>query len=425
MSTFKEYNCKDAFATYHASLSLQTDLKASNLAELYAQIVHPLADLICKINLRGLYVNVEAQNQAILSLEKEITQLQSDLNEIAGKEINVGGDSLKSWLFEDIGIKCTKKTKTGKAKVDEDALRSLKYPELAEVVELILGIRSKKKLKKTFLEGFAPDVETGRTYTNYRIGPATGRLSCKKPNLQNVPEGIARSVFCAPLGKKLVYADFSQLELRILAVLAYDRPLLQTFEEGKDIHDANARDLFSKKAGEEVTSRERYFAKTFIYGLNYGGSIETIRGRGSEVFHDISEKLMHEAAARYFTAHPAIAVYRKELENELEAKKRLVNAFGRPRVFFSRPKDALRQGYNFPMQSGAADIVNIKMLQIERDIPGALLLQVHDSIMLEVPEGEAEKVAQKVKEILEEPVKEFGGYSFPAKVLIGDNWSSF
>ena len=425
MDQFKVYNCKDSFATLLASQTLKEDLQELKLMQFYNEIVQPLADLIIKINLRGLYVNIEAQNAAILSLEEEISQLQSELNEIAGREINVGGDSLKSWLFEDIGIKIPKKTKTGKAKVDEDTLRSLKYPELTEVVQLILDIRSKKKLKKTFLEGLTPDIETGRTYSNYRIGPATGRLACKKPNFQNIPEGVARSVFCSPPGSKFIYADFSQLELRILALLAHDVPLLEIFKEGKDVHDANARDLFSKKPLEEVSSRERYFAKTFIYGLNYGGSIETIRGRGSEVFHDISEKLMHEAAARYFAAHPAIATFRSWIQNELKTKKRLVNAFGRPRVFFSPPTEALRQGYNFPMQSGAADIVNVKMLQIEKEIPGALRLQVHDSIILEVPEQEVAEGVRIVQEILEERVKEFGGYSFPAKVLIGNNWGEF
>lgn len=424
---FREYCCKDSNVCRLAIYEELKELEEFGLRSFYDEIVQPLAKVIVGMNLRGLPTSEKALDEATTSLNKEIEEQQRDLDGLIGRPINVNGDALGEFLEDDLGLKKLERTKkTKKVTLKEDALKKLGglYPELMPLFDLVLTVRSKKKLVNTFLsrEGLGDD---WRMYPNFKIGPVTGRLACKKPNFQNYPEGVSRKIFRVGPGFKFVYGDYSQVEIRILAILANDVPLLLAFANGLDIHDTNARDIFGLALDQIVGSRQRYFAKTFLYGLNYGGTIETIRGRGSEVFHDIPIEIMDNAAKRYFDAHPAILEFRKGIEVKLKASRKLVNAFGRPRVFFGPAKDIIRAGYNYKMQAGAADLMNTSLILVDKEFPGSLVLQVHDSLMLEVPESEAEEVAKGLKGILERPVKEFGDYSFPSKVIVGDSWGDF
>ena len=421
---FRLYNCKDVHGTALSFAGLLTELEETGLHTFYNEIVQPLAYVLAAMNLKGLYVNQEARDAAKAEYTQKVAYLSEQLNNITGREINVNGDSLSDYLYGELRL--PRLSRASVRATDEAALKKLakQFPELKELVDLVFEIKKGKTLLSKFLN-YRLDVD-GRLRPSYRIGPVTGRLGCKKPNFMNVPEGIARAIFCAPPGYLFVYADYSQIELRILAILACDQGLLDAFARGDDIHDTNARDLFGIPPGQKVTGRQRFFAKMFIYRLNYGGdTAEGLIEVGAELFSDVSVDLIQSLSDRYLAAHPNIVEFRNNLKAQLYATRRIVNAFGRPRIFFDRLKDATRSAYNYPMQSGAADLINKAMIRIHKEFPDMLVLQVHDCVMLEVPEAQAIQVGRRVKEILEAPVPELNNYSFPAKVLVGHSWGDF
>lgn len=420
---FINYNCKDSLVTALCAVELLKELKETGLEKFYFDIVHPLSKAIIGINLRGVKVDDEARLVAISSLTSEIQQGEEDVNSICGREVNISGNSFRDYLYDEVGIPLI--AGLGRS-VNEDTLIKIiaKHPEMTDLCHLVLSIREKKKMVSTFLSSLTPGID-GRVHGNYRIGPVTGRLACTKPALQQIPEGVCRSVFVAEKGKVFIYSDFSQVELRIFAVLAQDRSFLETFASGTDIHDRNARELFRIPPEKTPTAVERYFAKTYIFGTLYGGSVESIKSRGASAFKAITLDTMRQCQEAFLTAHPNMRLWRLEVEKELRTKKRLVNAFGRPRIFFGNIRDTIRQAYNFPIQSAAADLMNSKLIQIDKEYPNCLILQVHDSIILEVQEREAEKVERGVKRILEEEMPELNNYSFPVKMKTGRSWGEF
>lgn len=430
---FRRYCCRDSQATLLASYGLEKELGELGLTKFYHEIVQPLTHVIIGMNLRGLPVDEKALNDALdpdnpQSLTSELKQLQYDLNELVGKDLNVNADEFKDFLFDELGLPPVARTKTGQGRADKAALKKLavQYPDLSPIFHISLKIRNRQKLKSTFLDKeFIED--NWRLYPNYKIGPDTGRLACKKPNFQNYPAGIARMIFRVRPGKKFVYADYSQVELRILAILSQDTLLCEAFARGEDIHDVNARHLFSIPLDQTVEPRQRFFAKIFVFRLNYGGdpSGEALQEVGSELFADVSADFLTQASVNYLKLHPGIMLYRAHLGNQLRSTKKLFNAFGRPRVFFGPVKDTIRQAYNYPMQSGGADLMNTSLILLDKEIPDSIVLQVHDSAMLEVDEDKAEQAAKTMQGVFERPIKEFGDYSFPAKVLIGDRWGEF
>lgn len=435
---YMTYNCKDAYVTLVCAKRLKKELEESNLAGFYSTIVQPLVHVVHDINMKGIGINEIMREEASKTiLEEQIPPLQASLDKLVGKHLPVSGDILPITL-EELGVKFKKRTKrvskvtgTTLGRIDKDFLKNLingsegvGVSNIAEIATLIGAIRKKKKVVSTFLEGLQLGIDN-RVHPNYKIGPVTGRLACGRPNFQNLPAGIARRVFHAIPGYVFVYADYSALELRILAVLAQDQPFLRVFESGQDIHDFNARDLFSVCKEATVTDRQRFFAKAFQYGLNYGGSIEGIKERGAEMLADISITRMKELEKKYFDAHPAIVRYRQKIKTQIYRKGTLINAFGRPRIFFTPPREALRAGYNYPMQSAAAEIMNRSLIEINKRFPKRLLLQVHDSLMLEVPAKEAEETKKGIIEIMETPVPELNNYSFPVKAKVGESWGDF
>lgn len=436
---FRLYCCKDAHATLLNAYGLQAEMREDNLLGFYNRIQQPLAQVLVSMNLRGIPIDQTALLGASLSLDREVNALQDKLDFVIGRPLSrskpsfVNSEQFADFLFDEIGLPIIGLTAKGKRKVDKAILAILAKENtgIAVVMQLALDIRKKSKLVSTFVrkKGIQPN---WRLYSVFRIGPTTGRLASRQPNLQNWPDGVARSVVRALDGYKFVYGDYSQLELRIVAILAHDEPLLRVFAEGLDPHDQNARDLFGPnvqfdpKTGKVIT-KQRVFAKRYIYLLNYGGDISVLEHKGDELLELISIEEMRAASIRYLQAHPALFAYRARLEAELRASRRLVNAYGRPRIFFGRLDDSIRAAYNFPMQSGAADLVNTRLIRIEHEIPNTLILQVHDSVMLEVKNDGArvDETKCQLKEILEEPQPEFGGVSFPAEVKVGDAWSDF
>jgi len=420
---FKIYCCKDSFGTLLASKELRKELEELHLTEFYHKIVNPLAELIVRLNLRGLPVDEQKMEAAVSGLTKEIAVIREEIAFMAGKPLEPGTKEFKQFLYNDLGLSEGKKSKQGIGKADKATLKRLRNenPELAPFFNKILGLRQREKLVSTFLAKDQVDQETWRLYPNFKIGPATGRLACKKPNFQNYPEGLVRDVFMAKKGWKFVYADYSQLEARIFAVLAGATQLLEDFRLGRDIHDENARALFNIKPEDKPNALHRDQAKVFFYMYMYGGDPTNLVGRGS-ILGDVSAESFRQTSGGFIKRHPQIPAFREKIKSQLFSKRRLVNAFGRPRIFFGNPKDAIHSAYNFPMQSGASDLMNTRLIELDFLIPDSLVLQVHDSVMFEVRDEEVEDVKGVVKEVLERESPEFNGYKFPAEVKVGESW---
>ena len=430
-STFKEYCIRDAVATVHIAEPLLDDMDEFNVRDMYFNVIHPLANIIAQMNRRGVWINLDRRQHAIDDINNVIDKNQLALNEVAGREISVNGDSLRDWLYDDLklggGRRAGSKPSTNKA-----MLKALaeKYPDLEPVFNLILGIRTNKKLINTFLEVAGEVDANGRLHPSFRIGPVTGRLACKRPNFQNIPPGVCRSIFAAPPGYVFVGADYSQVEVRIFAILSGARGLLRVLAEGGDIHDYNTELVFGIKKGTvdaKVWKHFRGYAKRFLFGMIYGGSestlIRAVSGAYADAGQKVSDVAVKNAMNRFFEANPEARIFMQICRSTALVKHIMYNAFGRPRMFFGTREEIPGQGGNYPMQSGAGDLINERMLIIDKEVPGDLLIQVHDFVMIETREENGETVAHQLKEILEAPCKQLDGFSFPVEVKIGKDWS--
>jgi|SRR5579863_1955806 len=425
--TLLTYNCRDALSTVLSAEPLLRELETDGLSEFYFRIVQPMAQIIVKMNRKGIFVDTAKRNAAVTTVEAEIEELEHKFADLVGRPMNVNGAEFGDFLFGELGLRGSRRGDSGRWQADEETLKRVlrEYPDVAPAINMGLDIRAKKKIISTFLLHAIPE-EDSRVHPSFKIGPTTGRLACRRPNFQNHPAGVCRSVYCAPPGFVLVGADYSQLEIRILAVLANDAPLLEAFANGWDIHNTNAWVLFGLEQGSPVTKLQRVIAKMFLYGLMYGADDDTLH---TNLCRDIPEgvpmSVVKTMTSRFFAAHPAIRAFRTVLENNVRTKRRLVNAFGRRRLFFGEIQSAIRQGYNFPMQGGGADLISDRMIKLDREIRIPPVLQVHDFVAYEVEESRGQEHAVVLKQVLEEKCPELSGYSFPVETKVVQNWAQF
>lgn len=424
---FRLYNCKDALATVLAEQGLRKELEEEGLEWYYNTLVQPLAHVILNINSKGIWVDVEAKEAANSDLEEKIRVKKEELNTIAGKEMPIMGDAVGTWLFEELGLpKGKRSVKTKKWSTDEKVLRRVieAEPKAASICNLLLEARGLSLLKNTFLRAAEFTDSNGRLHPNFRIGPVTGRLSCARPNLQNVPPGTCRSVYAAPPGFAYIGADYSQLELRIFAILSKCKRLLDAFAQGKDVHAEVTKALLEK---DSVTKEERREGKRFVFGMIYGAQEPTL----VQVAYDILEVAglpsgrasVRIAMTNFFAMYPEAKTFMRSCGEQVLQKRKMYTAMGRPRIFFGNVKDALGEGGNYPMQGGASEIVNRSMIELDASQPDSMVLQVHDFILLEVPEQDIVQSTAIMKEALERPVKEFDNMSFPVEIKVGKNWA--
>lgn len=435
--TYRTYCAMDALATRHAADSLLAELEEFSVKEFYFRQVHPLALLVGKINATGVWADQSKREAALADLEGRVAKNQEQLNEIAGREINVVGDSIRDWLYVDLKLPKLNRKKTDKPSVDKNTLKALasRYPELEKVFDLVLEIRKFNKLTSTYIEVANETDEFGRVHPAFRIGPKTGRLACKRPPFQGYPPGVSRSIYAAPPGYLFIGADYSQVELRIFAILGKCRALLEAFAKGEDPHGANARIIYGIPESQEIDWKKdekwkpfRVAAKRFAFGMIYGGSADTLTRAVSSAYEasgqSVSGLVVAQAMQRFFDANPEARVFMDWCQAQARTKKMMHNNFGRLRQFFGNPKDALGQAMNNPMQSGAGDLINERMIRLDRRLTIAvLLLQVHDFVLYECKEEDAEETKRIVKEEMEATCPQFGGVSFPVDISIGRNWA--
>jgi len=429
------YACEDADITLMAYNVLMPMLKDMGLEELFEKVEMPLVPVLMKMEMTG--INVDREKLIVLSksFEHQLEQLEAAIYSIAGEEFNIrSSQQLGRILFEKLKLPVQKKTKkkTGYS-TDVDVLEVL--AEHHELPALILRHRTLAKLKSTYADALIDLInpETERIHTSYnQTVTATGRLSSSEPNLQNIPvrtdEGREiRRAFIPRKGWHLLAADYSQIELRILAHYSDDKILIKAFKEDEDIHIRTATEVFQVFPS-LITSELRQQAKVINFGIVYGMSPY---GLSKEL--GISQKMAKTYIDNYFARYSGVKQFIDDIIKEARISKKTSTLLGRIRLLpdINNSNKNLREfaertAINTPIQGTAADLIKIAMITVdsaftEKGLKSAMLLSVHDEIVFEVPPDELDTVSNLVKEIMES----IWDLKVPLKVniAVGKNWA--
>ena len=429
-----EYAAEDADVTMKLHQTLFTELeKTPTLLKLFNEIEMPLVRVLSHIERNGVLIDPQkllAQSQEI---EQRLAEVEAEVHQAAGQEFNLASTKqLQEILFEKLGLPVKKKTPKGAPSTNEEVLEELAQ-EGHIVPKLLIEHRGLSKLKSTYTDKLPQMInpKTGRVHTSYHQAvTATGRLSSSDPNLQNIPirneEGRRiRQAFIAREGYKIVAADYSQIELRIMAHLANDAGMQKAFAEGKDIHRSTAAEIFGVSL-EEVTSEQRRNAKAINFGLIYGMSEFGLSNQLG-----ISRQEARTYMDAYFNRYPNVLQFMTDIKTKAAEQGYVETLLGRrlylPEIKSSngmRRKAAERVAINAPMQGTAADIIKVAMIGIDKMIFGdeniKMIMQVHDELVFEVKAEMVEHYSQLIKTEMEKAIKLH--VPLIADVGVGDNW---
>ncbi|WP_175942350.1 DNA polymerase I [Caballeronia sp. BCC1704] len=429
-----EYAAEDADVTLRLHQTLYPQVaEEEGLLRVYRDIEMPTARVLRKMERNGVLIDREKLDAQSNEIAKRLIELQAEAYEHAGGEFNLGSPKqIGQIFFEKLQLPVVKKTPSGAPSTDEEVLQKLAedYP----LPKVLLEHRALSKLKSTYTDKLPRMVNpaTGRVHTNYAQAVAvTGRLSSNEPNLQNIPvrtgEGRRiREAFIAPPGSKIVSADYSQIELRIMAHISGDASLMRAFTAGEDVHRATASEVFSVTPL-EVDNDQRRIAKVINFGLIYGMSSF---GLASNL--GITRDAAKLYIDRYFARYPGVAAYMETTRVTAKMNGFVETVFGRrlwlPEINGGsgpRRQAAERAAINAPMQGTAADLIKMSMIAVQDWIEQAgmrtkMIMQVHDELVLEVPEEELPDVRKRLPELMC-GVAELK-VPLVAEVGVGNNW---
>jgi DNA polymerase-1 len=429
-----EYAAEDAevtLALHHVFWPrIEPDAK---LRYIYEQIELPTAQVLYRMERTGVLIDRDKLAAQSAELGARIAALEGQAHELAGQPFNLGSPKqIGEILFGKLKLPVVKKTASGTPSTDEEVLEklALDYP----LPKVLLECRGLSKLKSTYTDKLPSmaNADTGRVHTSYGQAIAvTGRLSSSDPNLQNIPIRTAegrriREAFIAPPGHRIVSADYSQIELRIMAHISEDPGLLDAFAKGEDIHRATASEVFGAPLA-EVNSQQRRYAKVINFGLIYGMSAF---GLASNL--GIEREAARNYIDRYFMRYPGVAKYMESTRALAKRQGYVETVFGRrlwlPEINSPngpRRSAAERAAINAPMQGTAADLIKLAMIAVDHWIHAErlgtrLIMQVHDELVLEVPESEVDLVKRRVPELMSNVAQ----LRVPllAEVGVGANW---
>ena len=428
------YAAEDADLTWQLYQLFKPRLEQTNLLKLFLELEMPVLPVLAQMELQGIHIEGRELEDYGRELAQEIAGIQAEIYEIVGHEFNIASTKqLQQVLFEERGLPTGKKTKSGYS-TDTSVLETL--AALDVVPRKILEFRAKSKLLSTYVETLPKMADSqGRIHTSFvQTGTATGRFSSRDPNLQNIPvrdeEGRRiRSAFTATPGKVLISADYSQIELVLLAHLSQDEGLCSAFNQGVDVHKATAALIFGVPA-QEVTAEMRRTAKTINFGVMYGMSAFRLSNELG-----IPRGQAQGFIEKYFATYAGISQFKEDMISQAEEKGFVETLMGRRRyipAINSRNKleksGAERIAVNTPIQGSAADIVKKAMLAVtdllkKESCSAQLLLQVHDELIFECDQGEADTAAALIRQGMESVVD----LRVPLKVSveIGPRWGDF
>jgi DNA polymerase-1 len=419
------YSIADAEAVIRLKEKMLPELRSKNQEKLFYEVELPLIHVLIEMELKGILLDKEILREQAKELETLATQLLQDIFRLAGQDFNPNSPKQVAYvLFEKLKLPVLRKTKTGPS---TDAYVLQELASLHPLPEKLLAYRELEKLLSTYVKKLPEYINprTGRVHTTFQQHiTVTGRLSSTEPNLQNIPVrtelgGQIRKAFVAPPGRVLIGADYSQIELRVLAHLSEDPGLIGAFERDEDVHARTAATIFNIPI-ESVGPRERRIAKMINFGLSYG-----MTGYGLAQRTGLSRSEAEKFIKNYFENYPGVRAYMERVVREAEEKRYLETLLGRRRYFVELSSQTKREAINFPVQGTAADIMKLAMLRVyERiqsgEIRADMLLQIHDELIFEADAEAAERAAQLIKQTME------GAFSLrvPLKVEthIGTNW---
>lgn len=430
----KEYAVEDADITLRLKHILEPQLPAVKADKLLKEIEMPLMGVLTEMEVEGIRVDAEVLKGQSEKISKEIQSVEKKIYEYSGEEFNLNSPKqLGEILFDKLKLDPkAKKTKTGQYKTGEEILVKLK--DRHEIIEKILDYRQLQKLSSTYVDALPKEInpETGRIHTTFvQTTAATGRLASTNPNLQNIPirseqgRQIRKAFVARDQNHVLMSADYSQIELRVIAELSQDPKMLESFKKGEDIHRATAARVFNVTQ-EEVTREQRDQAKTVNFGIIYG-----VSAFGLAEQTGLSRSEARQLIDTYYETYPVLKNY---IENQIHLAREqgfVETILGRRRYLKDiNSRNAIVKGHaernaiNAPIQGSAADIIKIAMInlheKLQKDFKTKMLLQVHDELIFDVPKAELEPVQKLIKETMESAVK----LSIPliVDIGVGENW---
>ena len=430
-----EYAVEDADITFQLAQHFRPELKEANTEKLFNEIEIPLLRVLADMELEGINLDKKFLNSLSADLNNDIAALEKKIYEEAGEEFNIGSPKqLGEILFDKLKlVDKPKKTKTGQYSTAEDVLSYLAKDH--EIIQNVLDYRGLSKLKSTYVDALPEQVEpsTGRVHTDYmQTVAATGRLSSNNPNLQNIPirtergRQVRKAFIPRDKDYTLLAADYSQIELRIIAALSEENTMIQAFKNGEDIHASTASKVFDVPLN-EVTREQRSNAKTVNFGIIYGVSAFGLSNQT-----DLSRSEAKELIDTYYKTYPKLRNYMSEQVDFARENGYVQTVLGRRRYL----KDingsnaivrgaAERNAVNAPIQGSAADIIKIAMINIHKKLEKGnfktkMLLQVHDELVFDVYKPELDELKILIKSEMENAYKM--DVPLDVEVGVGDNW---
>lgn len=435
--TFWTYNLLDTVTTAKVYYGVDEELGDLSLRDFYHTVVHPLTLAVRRMANRGMYRDDRRYTRLQNVYDEKIRRYAEGLQAVVKRPtFNPNStEDVRAYIYGELGLKSGKKTKAGKDSVDQLSLLRMGLRHDSTFFKLLLCHRKLSKLRGTYLtKGYLS--KDGRIRSRFLVhGTATGRLSSREPNFQNIPKeknawfGLnlpnIRTIFTSEPGNVLIEADYSQLELRLIAYASGCRRMLDAYENNGDVHMATAMSITGKPAS-AVTTEERDFAKRFRFCQNYGGGAKKI----SEIlFSDAgiikSVRDCEEVLFKLKLHEPEVFSWRDRVLEQARRTHMIHNEFGRIRITFTRDDDLAGVAYNTPIQSTAADLINLAFIRLDAlGVP--MVNQVHDAIITECPEHDVERTVVLMKQEMERPVDIFGrkGLIFPVDIKVGTRWGA-
>jgi DNA polymerase-1 len=433
LQKISDYCCEDVDYTLRLKEVFEKELKHLNLSLVFEQIELPLLPVLAEMERTGIFVDLKKLKHMSEELKEQLKELEQQIYHLAGEQFNLNSPKqLSVILFEKLGIKPPKKTTTGYSTAF-DVLDGLK--EEAPIIKKIIDYRTLEKLRSTYVDALPEQVNphTHRIHCTFNQSvAATGRLSCQDPNLQNIP-------IRTHLGKKLreafkpqhsdlsfLAADYSQIELRLLAHLSEDPALVKAFQAGEDIHTYTAALVFDVPL-DEVTPEMRYQAKAVNFGILYGQQAYGLSQQLGIDYHEAEHFI-----ATYFKRYAHVKQFLEFCKESVRKTGRAITLTGRqrpiPEIHSKNPAiraAAERLAINTPLQGTAADLIKMAMIEVDNHLKahpdeGKMILQIHDELLFEVPDNQTKKLSSKVKTIME------GVFTLNVPLIvdisIGKNW---
>jgi len=428
-----DYACADADITLRLKNVLDKELREEGLWQLFSEVEIPLVPVLVAMERSGVALDVQLLSDMSNSLGKDMLRLEAEVYNCLGHRFNINSSQqLSGVLYEELKLPKPRKTKSGYT-TEASSLEELKGTH--PIVELILQYRQLAKLKSTYTDAFCALVnpKTGRLHTSFnQTGTTTGRLSSSEPNMQNLPVrtelgGKIRQAIIAKPGWQLLSADYSQIDLRVLAHISQDPELIATFMRDEDVHTATASRIFNVPE-DKVTSEMRRVAKTVNFGVIYGMS-----GYGLEQATSFSREEAGEFISAYFEKYPGVRQYIEDTKKQAYECGYVQTVMGRRRYIpeIKSPNRQVREAaermaINMPVQGTSADIIKIAMVNLHREMEKQglrtrMTLQVHDELLFELPPEEMERMKELVTEIMPQALE----LRVPLKIDIktGKNWA--